>query len=67
MLLQLIILIVFGEECNYEAPDYAVFSSLLLLHPSNPNILLNILGLCSSLNVRNQVSYPYQIRFVVSK
>jgi hypothetical protein len=27
----------------------------------DPNILLNTLSLCSSLNVRDQVSHPYRI------
>jgi hypothetical protein len=34
ILLDLIILIILGEEYNYEAPHYAVFSNLLSLHPS---------------------------------
>jgi hypothetical protein len=47
------------------APRHAIFSTLLSLHPSGPNILLstlfsNILNLCSSFNVRDQDSDPYK-------
>jgi hypothetical protein len=54
------------KSTSYEAPHYAVFSK-----PSatsslfGPNVLLNALfsntlSLCSSLNVRDQVSHPYR-------
>jgi hypothetical protein len=57
----LIILIILGEEykfCSFLQPP--VTSSLF-----DPNILLNTLfsntlSLCSSLNVRDQVSHPYR-------
>jgi polysaccharide pyruvyl transferase WcaK-like protein len=47
---------------SYEAPHYAVFSSSSLF---GPDILLNTLfsktlSLCSSLNVRDQVSHSYR-------
>jgi hypothetical protein len=48
---------------NYEAPHWATSSILLLVYLLAPNILLrtpfsNTLSLCSSLNVRDQVSHP---------
>jgi hypothetical protein len=36
--LHLIVLIIFGEEYNHEAPHYAVFSTLSSLHPSSVQI-----------------------------
>jgi hypothetical protein len=53
-----------AKSTNHEAPHYAIFSILPSPHPS-PNILLstlssNTLSLCSSLNVRDQVSHPYR-------
>jgi hypothetical protein len=50
---------------NYEAPYYAVFSSLPPLSPSYVEIFLstlfsNTLNLCASLSARDQVSHPYK-------
>ncbi|PNF16879.1 hypothetical protein B7P43_G06072, partial [Cryptotermes secundus] len=58
ILLDLIIIIILGEEYNFLQPP--VTSSLF-----GPNILLNTLfsntiSLCSFLNARDQVSYPYR-------
>jgi hypothetical protein len=55
------IVIIFGEDTNYEALHYAITSSLL-----GPNIFLstlfsNTLNLYSPLNVVDQVSYPHKI------
>jgi hypothetical protein len=52
----------FGEKYNHGAPHFAVFSTILSLHP---NILLstlfsNALNLHSSLNARDHVSHPYR-------
>jgi hypothetical protein len=55
------------KNTNYEAPHYAAFTNLLslssLFGPNNPlnNIFSDTLSLCSSLNVRNQISHPYTI------
>jgi hypothetical protein len=52
-----------GNSTSYEAPRYAVFLQPLITSSFCPNILLstlfsNILSVCSSLNVRDQVSHP---------
>jgi hypothetical protein len=55
-----------ARSTSYEAPHYAVSSNLPpLISLLGPNILLstlfsNTLSLCSSLNVRDQVSHPYR-------
>jgi hypothetical protein len=44
-----------AKSIIYEAPNYAVFSTLLSLHPSSIQILPSApssVSLCSSLNVR---------------
>jgi hypothetical protein len=64
----LIILTIFGESTNYEAPHYGFFSSLLSLHNSKyPKIQIFSSAPCSqtpsmrsSLNVRDKVSHPYK-------
>jgi hypothetical protein len=59
----LIILIIFGEECNYEAPHYAIFSSLLLLPFSKVHMFPS--ALCCqtpSISVHAIVLHPYKIR-----
>jgi hypothetical protein len=38
ILLDFIVLIMFGEEYSYEAPHYAIFSTLPSLHPSSDQI-----------------------------
>jgi hypothetical protein len=50
-----------------EAPHYAILSSLLSLHPSQVKILFSspcsqTPPMCSSLNVRDEVSYPYETK-----
>jgi hypothetical protein len=61
ILLDFIIPIILGEEFN-EAPHYVVFCDLLLLYLSSVQIFFsNTLSLCSSFNVRAQVSHPYRI------
>jgi hypothetical protein len=57
----LIILIILEEEYKLWSPSLCSFlqppvTSALF----GPNILLNTLSLCSSLNVRDQVSHPYR-------
>jgi hypothetical protein len=51
------------RSTGYEAPHYAIFSTLLSLHPSSillSTLFSNTLSLCSSFNVRDQVSHPYR-------
>jgi hypothetical protein len=54
------------KSISYEALHYAVFSNLLPLHPSSVHIFSlatlfsNTFSLCSSLNVRHQVSDPHK-------
>jgi hypothetical protein len=64
--LDFITLIIYGEECKYEAPHYAVFSTLLLLCVFGSDILStlssNTLNLYSSLRTRDQVSRYYKIK-----
>jgi hypothetical protein len=61
----LIILIIFNEDFNLSSSlciylwspiTSSFFSQIILLSTS----FSNILSLCSSLNVRNQVSHPYR-------
>jgi hypothetical protein len=56
--LDLIILIIFGEEYNYEVPNHAIFSSFLSLPLFY--ILASTLLLRSSLDARDEVSHPYK-------
>jgi hypothetical protein len=65
IVLDLIILIMLGEEYKLEAPHYAVFSSLLSLHLSSAQTFSS--APCSqtpsvytSINVRVQVSRPHK-------
>jgi hypothetical protein len=58
ILLDLIILVMFGESTSYEALHYAFFSNLPSLHLSLDQIFSSApfsdtLSLCSSLNVRD--------------
>jgi hypothetical protein len=52
------------RSTGYEAPHYAVFSSLLLFHPSWVKIISSPCSqtscVCFSLNVGDQVSHPYK-------
>jgi hypothetical protein len=56
-----------GGVINCEAPHWATSSILLLLYPALVQVFFlttlfsNTLSLCSSLNVRDQVSHPYKI------
>jgi hypothetical protein len=51
---------------HYEVPHYAVFFTLLLLHPlgskysSLRTLFSNTLKQCSSLKVTDQISHPYK-------
>jgi hypothetical protein len=64
--LDLIILIILGEDCKLWSSSLCSFlQPPVTLSLFGPNILLstlfwNTLSLCSSLNVRGQVSYPYK-------
>jgi hypothetical protein len=65
ILLDLIILIIFGENTNYRTPHCAlspasVTSSLLGLNILLSILLSNTLELYSSLNVGDQVSHQYE-------
>jgi hypothetical protein len=65
ILLDLIILIILGEEHKLWRPPLCSFSNPVTSYLFGPNIILstlfwNTLSLCSSLNVRNQVSHPYR-------
>jgi hypothetical protein len=62
-LLDMIILIIFGEIYKYEDPHCAAFCYCIF----GPNILLKTLfsstpSLCPSLNVRDKVLYPYRTK-----
>jgi hypothetical protein len=63
---RLITLIIFGEECNLWSSSLCSFLQPRVISSLfGPNILLstlfsNTLSLCSSLNVRDQVSHPYK-------
>jgi hypothetical protein len=63
ILLDLIILTILVKSSNYGAPHYAIFpQSPATLPVLGPNILLSTLfsgNLRSSINVRDQVSHPY--------
>jgi hypothetical protein len=66
ILIDLIFFVMFGDEYNNEDPHCAPSSILLLHYPIlDTNILLrtlfsNTLSLCSSLDMRDQVSHPYK-------
>ena len=66
ILLDLITKIIFSEDCKSCSSSWN-FCSLLLFSPSQTHIYIflsalssNTLKLCSSLNVRDQVSHPYK-------
>jgi hypothetical protein len=65
LILNLITQIMLLRNTSYEAPHYAVLSNLLLFHPSWLKIFSSApcsqtSCVCSSLNVRDQVSHPYK-------
>ena len=60
ILLNFITRTLFGEEYRSLSSSYVVFSTPVTSSLSGPNILLNTLSLCSSLNVSDQVSHPYK-------
>jgi hypothetical protein len=71
LLLDLMILIVLVKNASYEALHYAVFSSLLPLHPTSVQIFSSaacsqtLYSLCSSLNVRNKDPYKTKGKIIV--
>jgi hypothetical protein len=61
VLVDLIILIVTGDEYKLRSSSACSFlQPPVTLSLFGPNILLSTLSLCSSLNVRDQVSHPYK-------
>jgi hypothetical protein len=56
ILLDLIILLISGDEYKYEAPQYVIFSTVLLLPLLNTSFS-NVINLRSSFNVRDSVSH----------
>jgi hypothetical protein len=64
LILDLIILIIVGEECNLRSSSLCSFSAFPSLHPSLVHIFSvpcsQIFCLCSFLKVRDQVSHPYR-------
>jgi hypothetical protein len=65
ILLDLTILIIFGEEYSYEAPHYAVFSNLLLLYHSSVHIFSSapssqMSSVCVLPLMTDQVTHPYK-------
>jgi hypothetical protein len=57
---------------NNEAPHNKIFSILLLLLPFWEHVFFSLphsqkLGLCSSLNVRNQASCPHKIKSKIAE